>query len=58
MVKTDVRRRMSPPAQQSAAQFSKELDIHIATLYAWRKAWKLQGEVIPASEKDPERLER
>ena len=58
MVKTDVRRRMSPPARQSVTQISKELGIHIATLYAWRKAWKLQGEVIPASEKDPERLER
>ncbi len=51
MVKTDVRRRMSPPARQSVTQISKELGIHIATLYAWRKAWRLQGEVVPASEK-------
>ncbi len=54
MVKTDVRRRMSPPARQSVTQISKELGIHIATLYAWRKAWRLQGEVVPASEKDPD----
>ena len=54
MVKTDVRRRMSPPARQSVTQISKELGIHIATLYAWRKAWRLQGEVVPASEKAPE----
>jgi transposase-like protein len=53
-VKADVRRRMSPPARQSVAQISKELGIHIATLYAWRKAWRLQGEVVPASEKAPE----
>jgi len=53
-VKADVRRRMSPPARQSVAQISKELGIHIATLYAWRKTWRLQGEVVPASEKAPE----
>ena len=54
MVKADVRKRMSPPARQSVVQISKELGIHIATLYAWRKAWRLQGEVVPASEKVPE----
>ena len=53
-IKADVRRRMSPPARQSVAQISKELGIHLATLYAWRKAWRLQGEVVPASEKAPE----
>ena len=53
-IKADVKRRMSPPARQSVAQISKELGIHIATLYAWRKAWRLQGEVVPASEKAPE----
>ena len=53
-IKADVRRRMSPPARQSVAQISKELGIHIATLYAWRKAWRMQGEVVPASEKAPE----
>jgi transposase-like protein len=53
-VKADVRRRMSPPQRQSVAQISKELGIHLATLYAWRKAWRLQGEVVPASAKDPE----
>jgi transposase len=26
----------------------------VGTLYNWRKAWRLQGEVVPASEKDPE----
>jgi transposase-like protein len=54
MVKADVRSRMSPPARQSVTLISKELGIHIATLYAWRKAWRLQGEVVPASGKDPE----
>ena len=54
MGKADVKRRMSPPARQSVAQISKELGIHLATLYAWRKAWRLQGEVVPASEKAPE----
>ena len=26
----------------------------MVTLYNWRKAWRLQGEVVPASEKEPE----
>ena len=53
-VKADVRRRMSPPHRQSVARISEELGIHLATLYNWRKAWRLQGEVVPASEKEPE----
>jgi transposase-like protein len=53
-VKADVRRRMSPPMRQSVARISEELGIHVVTLYNWRKAWRLQGEVVPASEKDPE----
>jgi transposase len=53
-VKADVRRRMSPPYRQSVAQISAELGIHVVTLYNWRKAWRSQGEVVPASEKDPE----
>ncbi len=36
------------------AQISADLGIHVVTLYNWRKAWWLQGEVVPASEKDPE----
>jgi len=53
-VKADVRRRVSPPHRQSVAQISAELGIHVASLYNWRKAWRLQGEVVPASEKEPE----
>jgi len=53
-VKPDVRRRMSPPHRQSVAQISAELGIHIVTLYNWRKAWRLQGEVVPLSEEEPE----
>ena len=45
---------MSPPHRQSVAQISVELGIHIVTLYNWRKTWRLQGEVVPASEKDPD----
>ena len=53
-VKADMRRRMSPPHRQSVTQISAELGIHVVTLYNWRKTWRLQGEVVPASEKDPE----
>jgi len=30
------------------------LGIHVSTLYKWRKTLRLQGEVVLASEKDPE----
>ena len=53
-VRADVRRRMSPPMRQSVARISEELGIHVMTLYKWRKTWRLQGEVVPASEKEPE----
>ena len=53
-VKADVRRRMSPPQRQSVAQISAELGIHVVTLYSWRKAWRSEGQVVPASQKDPE----
>ncbi len=36
------------------ARISEELDIHVITLYKWRKTWRLHGEVVPASEKDPD----
>jgi transposase-like protein len=50
----DVRRRMSPAYRQSVAQISAELGIHVVTLYNWRKAWRLQGEVVLASDTAPE----
>ena len=45
---------MSPPKRQSVTRISEELVIHVITLYKWRKTWRLQGEVVPASEKEPE----
>ena len=51
-VQADVRKRMSLPHRQTVAQISQELGIHQATLYNWRKLWRLQREVVPASEKD------
>lgn len=53
-VKADVRRRISPPQRQSVAQISAELGIHVVTSYNWRKAWRLKGEAVPVSEKDPD----
>ena len=53
-VKAEVKRRMGPPQRQSVAQISKEFGIHVATLYNWRHNWRLQGEVVPVSAKDPE----
>jgi len=45
---------MSLPHRQSVARISEELGNHVITLYKWRKAWRLQGEVVPGSEKEPE----
>ena len=45
---------MSPPMRQSVARISEELGIYVITLYKWRKTWRLEGEVMPASEKKPE----
>jgi len=53
-VKADVRRRMGPPHRQSVSEISQQLGIHVITPYKWRKAWRLQGEVVPASQKDPD----
>ena len=53
-VKADVRGRMSLPMRQSVARISEELGIHVMTLYKWRKSWRLQAEMVPPSEKEPE----
>jgi len=51
--KVDVRRRITPQQGHSVAQISEEHGIHVVTLYNWSMAWQLQGEVVPASEKEP-----
>ncbi|MGB5135776.1 MAG: hypothetical protein WBN89_11440 [Prochlorococcaceae cyanobacterium] len=45
---------MDPPHRQSVAEISEAIGIHGITLYKWRKVWRLQGEVVPANQKDPE----
>jgi len=45
---------MSPPHRQSVAVIYQEIGIHVITLYNWRKAWRPQGEVVPATQKEPE----
>jgi transposase-like protein len=45
---------MSPPHHQTVTKLYQELGIHVITLYKWRKTWRLQGEVVPASQKEPE----
>ena len=44
---------MGPPHRQSVARISEELGTYVITLYKWKKAWRLQGEVVSASEKEP-----
>ena len=53
-VQADVRKRMSPPNRQAAARISGELGIHQATLYKWRSTWRVRGDVVLASKKEPE----
>jgi hypothetical protein len=45
-VRADARRQMSPPIQRSVVQISEKLGIHVVTLSNWRKAWRLQREVV------------
>ena len=40
--KASVSQQMGAPQQQNVAQVSKELEIKIAILCAWRKTWRLQ----------------
>ena len=39
---------------QSVVRISEELGIHVVTLYTWRKAQRLQVEVVPAGMMEPE----
>jgi hypothetical protein len=53
-VKVAVRSQMSDTHGQNVDRISKELGIHVIAPYRWRTSWQLQGEVVPASEKDLE----
>jgi hypothetical protein len=53
-VKVDVRMRMGPRHRQSVTEIPQELGIHVITFSKWRKVWRLQGEVVPATQKDSE----
>jgi hypothetical protein len=50
----DLRKRMTPLHRQSVNQISAELCIHVVSFCHWRKTWRLQVEVVLASEKNPE----
>jgi transposase-like protein len=41
--------------RQNVARISEEPGSPVVTLYNWRTAWRLQGSLVPASEKDPDR---
>jgi transposase-like protein len=44
---------MRPYSEAVKADVRWRMGIHVITLYKWRKAWRLQGEVVPASLNDP-----
>ena len=43
-----------PPPQTERRSNLNRAGLHIVTLYNLRKAWRLQGEVVPAPRKDPD----
>jgi hypothetical protein len=45
---------MQQAHRQSVARTSNEPSNYVMTLYKWKKAGRLQGEVVQASEKEPE----
>ena len=47
-------RKLIAPKRLGVAWSSAELGIHVVTLRSLRKSWLMQGELVPASEKDPE----
>lgn len=40
--------------KQSVVRTSTELFNYVMTLYKWKKDWRFKGEVVQASEKEPE----
>ncbi len=42
-VNTDIRKQMSPTALRGVVRISEETGIPVATLYACRKGWHLEG---------------
>jgi transposase-like protein len=48
----EIRRRVRPPQKPSETRISEELRILVVTLYNWWKAWRQQGTVVFASEKE------
>ena len=53
-VEADIRKRVSPPNLPSETRISEELRNLMVTLYNRRKAWREQGTVGIASEKETE----
>ena len=47
---------MTPPHRQRVAEISQGTGIHAIALYKWSQAWRLQRQVVPASQKVPEGL--
>ena len=53
-VRDAIRKRMSPPNQESVAQIARDTGITTQTLYNWRLQWQKQGQLVPATTKPPE----
>ena len=48
-VKEEVHKRMSPPNSESIPEIARCTGIATSTLYSWKRQWKGQGDLVPAS---------
>lgn len=51
-------KKMMPPNKQSVAQISRENDIHVTTLYTWKKQFQAKGFVVPAKKSPPDQWDQ
>lgn len=54
VTRAEVCKRMSPPSRESLTKISRETGITRATLYNWKRAWKQEGQLVPATGKHSE----
>lgn len=53
-LRAEIRQRMSPPNRESVAEIARSTGVNAHTLSSWRHRWKLEGQLVPATDKAPE----
>ncbi|MFM9086585.1 MAG: transposase [Cyanobium sp.] len=54
-VREEVHKRMSPPNRESIPDIARCTGIATSTLYSWRRQWKSQGHLVPATSQPAEK---